>query len=52
MLVVSLPGENQLTAVKDADHFFTGKLGEVGSAISEWLAERWPRASSLATPDS
>src|SRR6267378_1380242 len=40
MLVVSLPGENRLTAVKDADHFFTGKLDQLGRAITNWLKER------------
>lgn len=40
----------RLVIVKSADHFFTGKLHQVVSAISEWLVERWPRASSVATP--
>ena len=44
MLVVSLPGENRLTAVKDADHFFTGKLDQLGRAITNWLKERHPQA--------
>jgi alpha/beta superfamily hydrolase len=39
-LVVSLPGENRLTAVKEADHFFTGKLDQLGRAITNWLSER------------
>jgi alpha/beta superfamily hydrolase len=43
MLVVSLPGENRLTAVNDADHFFTGKLDQLGRAIADWLTERHPQ---------
>jgi alpha/beta superfamily hydrolase len=42
-LVVSLPGENCLTAVNDADHFFTGKLDQLGRAITNWLTERHPQ---------
>lgn len=33
----------RLVIVDGADHFFAGKLSEVGRAIGEWLAERWPR---------
>jgi uncharacterized protein len=39
-LVASLPGENRLIAVDDADHFFTGKLDQLGHAIADWLTER------------
>jgi hypothetical protein len=42
-LVASLPGDNRLIAVNDADHFFTGKLDQLGSAIRDWLAERHPQ---------
>ena len=41
-LVGSLPGDNRLIAVNDADHFFTGRLDQLGSAIGDWLAERHP----------
>ena len=41
-LVDSLPGENQLVVVKDADHFFVGKLDQVDDAIRTWLQERHP----------
>jgi alpha/beta superfamily hydrolase len=41
-LVASLPGDNRLIAVNDADHFFTGKLDQLGNAIGDWLAERHP----------
>jgi len=38
--VASLPGENLLIAVKDADHFLTGKLDQLDRAITNWLMER------------
>ena len=41
-LVASLPGENQLVVIEHADHFFTGKLGQMGDALSSWLAARHP----------
>jgi alpha/beta superfamily hydrolase len=40
--VASLPGENRLIAVNDADHFLTGKLDQLGNAIADWLTERHP----------
>jgi alpha/beta superfamily hydrolase len=36
-LVGSLPGENELVVVEQVDHFFTGKVEELGKAIREWL---------------
>jgi uncharacterized protein len=39
-LVASLPGENRLITVNDADHFFTGKLDQLGRAIADWVTER------------
>jgi alpha/beta superfamily hydrolase len=39
-LAASLPGENLLIAVKDADHFLTGKLDQLDRAITNWLMER------------
>ena len=39
-LVASLPGENHLVVVEDADHFFKGKLGQVDRAITSWIAGR------------
>jgi alpha/beta superfamily hydrolase len=36
-LVASLPGENELTVVDRVDHFFTGKIEELGKSIREWL---------------
>jgi alpha/beta superfamily hydrolase len=39
-LVESLPGENRLVVVSDADHFFVGKLDQLDQAITEWLVHR------------
>jgi alpha/beta superfamily hydrolase len=39
-LVESLPGENRLVVVPDADHFFVGKLDQLDQAITEWLVQR------------
>ena len=39
-LVASLPGENHLVVVEDADHFFKGKLDQVDRAITSWIAGR------------
>jgi len=39
-LVQSFPGENQLVVVDGADHFFAGKLDQVGRAITKWMEER------------
>jgi alpha/beta superfamily hydrolase len=40
--VASLPGQNEFIAVKNADHFFAGKLGELDKAIREWMVTRHP----------
>jgi hypothetical protein len=45
-LVASLPGENRLITVNDADHFFTGKLDQLGRAIAGWLTERHPHTGN------
>ena len=49
-LMASLPGENKLVVVEDADHFFVGKLDQVDRAITEWLAERHPELVALTRP--
>ena len=36
-IVASLPGENELVVVDGVDHFFTGKIEELGKAIRDWL---------------
>jgi uncharacterized protein len=38
-LVASLPGENRLDIVSQADHFFVGKLDKVDAAITAWLTQ-------------
>ena len=40
-LVGELPGENELAVVDGVDHFFTGKIEELGKAITEWVTG-WP----------
>jgi alpha/beta superfamily hydrolase len=40
-LVNGLPGEKELVVVDGVDHFFKGKIEELGKAISEWMAG-WP----------
>ena len=45
-LVASLPGENRLITVNDADHFFTSKLDQLGRAIADWLTERHPHTGN------
>jgi uncharacterized protein len=39
--VSRLPGENKLVVVEGVDHFFKGKIEELGKAISEWM-NGWP----------
>jgi len=36
-LVGELPGENQLEIVDGVDHFFSGKIEELGRAITVWM---------------
>ena len=36
-LILTLPGDNQLVVVEGVDHFFAGKLDQLGRAISTWL---------------
>jgi alpha/beta superfamily hydrolase len=44
-LFATLPEPKKLVVVEGADHFFTGKLAEIGTAIDEWLDERHARLS-------
>ena len=41
-LVESLPGENRLVVVAEANHFFVGKLDRVDQAIRSWVEEHYP----------
>ncbi len=43
-LVSKLPGEEKLVVVEGVNHFFTGKIEELGKAISTWM-EGWPGAA-------
>ena len=36
-LIRTLPGDNHLVVVEGVDHFFAGKLDQVGRAINAWL---------------
>jgi alpha/beta superfamily hydrolase len=36
-MAASLPGETELVVVERVDHFFAGKIEELGKAIREWL---------------
>jgi len=40
-IVSGLPGENKLVVVSGVDHFFKGKIEELGKAMSEWM-DGWP----------
>lgn len=48
-LVASLPGANELVVVDGVDHFFTGKIEELGKAIVGWLK---PVAHNVAKSSS
>jgi alpha/beta superfamily hydrolase len=39
-LVSTLPGDNKLVVVEDADHFFAGHLEQLDLAIDAWLCDR------------
>jgi uncharacterized protein len=39
-LFATLPEPKSLVIVEGVDHFFAGKLNEVGAAITAWVAER------------
>jgi alpha/beta superfamily hydrolase len=38
-LIPTLPGGNRLVVVEGADHFFSGKLDELGRAINVWFTD-------------
>jgi alpha/beta superfamily hydrolase len=44
-LVASLSGENHFVVVEGVDHFFAGKLDQLGEAIKAWLDDRVFRLS-------
>jgi len=43
-LVASLPGANQLVFIEDADHFFSGKLDQMTTALAAWTAAQIRKA--------
>ena len=47
-MVASLPGENELVVVDGVDHFLTGKIEELGKAITGWLKPRARNAKNSA----
>jgi alpha/beta superfamily hydrolase len=50
-LFETLPAPKKLAFVEGADHFFTGQLEKVRTAIDDWLDERHPRMPSAPAPD-
>ena len=38
-LIPTLPGENHLVVAEGVDHFFAGKLDQVGRAIEVWFSD-------------
>jgi hypothetical protein len=45
ILFNELPEPKKLVFVENADHFFTGHLGEMATAINAWLDETFPGLS-------
>jgi uncharacterized protein len=41
-LLESLPGQNRLMVVAEANHFFVGKLDQVDQAIRAWVQKEYP----------
>ncbi|MGB7437142.1 MAG: alpha/beta family hydrolase [Candidatus Acidiferrum sp.] len=46
-MMKAMGGDARVVFVRDADHFFTGHLGEVEKAITAWLLERHPELHKL-----
>jgi hypothetical protein len=46
-IVSTIPGENKLVFVEDADHFFAGNLEHLDRAVTEWISSRHPELYSL-----
>ena len=45
-LVPTLPGENHLVVVPEADHFFAGRLDQLDRAITTWMTNHHPELSA------
>ena len=50
-MAASLPSENELVVVEGVDHFFAGKIEELGKAITGWLKPRARNAAKSSAPD-
>jgi alpha/beta superfamily hydrolase len=50
-LASSLPGENELMVVDGVDHFFTGRIEELGKAIVHWLNPATQNAAKSSAQD-
>jgi alpha/beta superfamily hydrolase len=50
-LVESLPGDNRLVVVSEAEHFFLGKLDQVDAAITNWITERHPEIARVSATE-
>ncbi|MGB6844679.1 MAG: alpha/beta fold hydrolase [Candidatus Acidiferrales bacterium] len=48
-LFATLPEPKRLVIVEGVDHFFSGKLNEVGAAIENWIGERHPEIAATAS---
>ncbi|MGA9594390.1 MAG: alpha/beta fold hydrolase [Candidatus Acidiferrales bacterium] len=48
-LFATLPEPKRLVIVEGVDHFFSGKLNEVGAAIENWIGERHPEIAAIAS---
>jgi uncharacterized protein len=48
-LYATLPGPKRLVFIDGVDHFFKGKLNEVGATIDAWLDERHPELVAART---
>lgn len=49
-IVATLPGENRVVVVEDADHFFVGKLDQLNQAITDWLTTLYPELFPATHP--
>lgn len=49
-LVAALPEPKRLVVVSGVDHFFTGKLEDMGLGLRTWLTERYPRLALRSAP--
>jgi alpha/beta superfamily hydrolase len=45
-LVAQMPGVKRLVVIDDVDHFFAGKLPQVGGEIRAWISAAYPSPSS------